>query len=160
MSAPDVLLCEAIVADVNSSDRTWPAYFQAERSYKPIWIGKEELSDLQCLIALWPVVDAEPKERNQAEFDFSVDFGFAKRLDGKTREEIDELRQLVDTVLRRYLITDFVVEDVGRFVPLRRTDEYVAYDPSRLSRTKVGNSLNYTGDFLSVFRIPYRFLES
>ena len=159
MATPDVELAKAIVDDINSTSRSWSMYFQAERSYKPIWIGKEELGDLQCLINTWPEVESEALDRSSAQDFYSIDFGFAKRLDAKTMEEIDDLRYLVHSVRARYMVTDLTVANVGKFIPLRRTDEYVAFDPTSLSTQRVQGVTRYAGDFLSVFRIPYRFLE-
>ena len=159
MATPDVELAKAIVDDINSTSRSWSMYFQAERSYKPIWIGKEELGDLQCLINPWPEVESEALDRSSSQDFYSIDFGFAKRLDAKTMEEIDDLRYLVHSVRARYMVTDLTVANVGKFIPLRRTDEYVAFDPTSLSTQRVQGKTRYAGDFLSVFRIPYRFLE-
>lgn len=159
MASPDVELAKALITDINSTSRGWSMYFQAERSYKPIWIGKDELGDLQCLINPWPEIESETLDRTSSQDFYSIDFGFAKRLDAKTIEEIDDLRTLVDTVRTRYMRTDLTVANVGKFIPLRRTDEYVAFDPSSLSTQRVQGKTRYAGDFLSVFRVPYRFLE-
>lgn len=158
-NTPDVELADAIAADINSTSRSWSMYFRAERAYKPLWIGEDELSDLQCLIVPWPIAEIEQKARDSVQETYSIDFGFAKRLNDKTRAEIDELRLLTDSVIRRYLYEPFTVANVGKFVPLRRLDEYVMFDPSRILRTKDGTSRYYSGDFLSVFRIPYRYLR-
>ena len=158
MAAPDVELANAIVADLNSDDRGWSLEFEAERTWTPLWIGKDQLSSLQCLVNPWPMVEVTAESRTSTQSEYSIDFGFAKRLENETREEIDCLRDLVDTVYKRYTLTDFTVAGSGKFVALRRLDEYVTFDPSRLDREP--GSTNYTGDFLSVFRVPYRFLEA
>ena len=160
MAAPAVALSDAIVADLNDSGRSWSQYFKAERVYVPLWIGRVELADLQCLVAPFPVVESEAFPRSASVEHYSIDFGFAKRLDKKTPSEIDDLLVLVDSVATRYKVTGFTVANLGRFVPLRRTDEYVTHDPSRLTPSKQGSEQRYSGDFLSVFRIPYRFMEA
>lgn len=159
MDAPDVELAEAIVSDMNDSARDWTQAFQAERTWSPVWIGKEQLKDLQCLVCPWPIVDVMTESRDAVYSVYSIDFGFAKRLEDKTQTEVDSLRLLVDAAMKRYVKTNFNVTDVGNFVALRRTDEYMTFDPTRLSRVQDGNTLNYTGDFLSVFRVPYRLIE-
>jgi len=160
MASPDVELANAIVADINSADRSWSQFLEAERTWVPLWIGKDQLSDLQCIVNPWPVVEVEPESRDFTLSHYSIDFGFAKRLDDKTEKEIDDLRQLVDSVYRRYVVTNFTVANIGVFIPLRRLDEYITYDPSRIQNNKDGNQTYYTGDFLSIFRIPYRLQES
>ena len=155
MSAPDVLLADAIVADINSSSRSWSMDFVAERTWRPLWIGKEKLANLQCLINPWPIVDAEMLSRDESQFYYSVDFGFAKRLQEQQRDEIDDLRSLVNSVMNRYVVENIVISGFGTFYPQRKVDEYVTYDPSRLTAQHEGGRYYYTGDFLSLFRVPY-----
>jgi len=157
MAAPDVELADAIVADINSASRTWSQSFRAERTWVPLWIGKDELDDLQCLVNPWPMVEVLPESRGATYSEYSIDFGFAKRLKNKTRDEIDCLRLVVDEAAKRYTVTNFSVASVGDYVALRRLDEYVSFDPSRLDRDP--KSGRYTGDFLSLFRVPYRLIE-
>ncbi len=159
-NAPDVELADAIVTDINAAARNWSMTFSAERSWVPLWIGKEELTNLQCLINPWPLVQVSELSRESAESLYSIDFGFAMRLDNKNRVEIDDLRNLIDTVWKRYVVTDFTVASVGRFIPLRRLDEYVSFDPSRLTRHIDGTDIYYVGDFLSMFRVPYLLKEA
>tara|TARA_R110000803_G_scaffold34016_4_gene74448 strand:+ start:1403 stop:1888 length:486 start_codon:yes stop_codon:yes gene_type:complete len=155
MAAPDVELANAIVADMNATARNWTQYFRAERTWTPLWIGKDQLGDLQCIVNPWPIAEVESLSRDSTSSTYSIDFGFAKRLDDQTIEEIDNLRLLVDVAYKRYAKTNYTVANVGTFIALRRLDEYVTFDPSRLDRSKDGNTTNYTGDFLSVFRVPY-----
>lgn len=160
MAAPDIELADALVEDLNDTERNWSLNFKAVRSWKPLWIGKEQLTGVQCLVNPWPIVSVEAEGRDSAKFEYSIDFGFAKRLSEKNTEEIDDLRDLVDAAVDRYIVTNFTVADVGTFVSLRRLDEYVTFDPTRINRTLDGNRTNYTGDFLSMFRVPYRLLEA
>jgi len=157
MAAPDVELADAIVADLNHVDRGWSLSFTSERVWVPLWVGEEELSDLQCLVCPWPVVEVEPQDRDTTRSEYSVDIGFAQRLESKTRAEIDALVALVYAVSKRYPVLDFTVAGVGRFVGLRRLDEYVTFDPTRLNR--VPGTTEYAGDFLSMMRVPFRLLE-
>lgn len=158
MAAPDVELADALVADLNDAGRSWYESFIAERVWEPLWIGKDELSTLQCLVCPWALVDVQAEGRKTTADTYSIDVGFAQRLEAKTRAEIDGLRLIVDTVIKRYLILDFTVAGVGKFVPQRRLDEYVTFDPTRISR--VPGTTQYAGDFLSMFRIPYRLLKA
>jgi len=160
MASPVVELGDAIVTDINATARNWSMYFRAERVWKPLWIGKEQLSDLQCLIAPWPIAEIEQRDRTSSQETYSIDFGFAKRLDAKTRSEMDDLQLLIDTVLQRYLKQVFVVANVGQFIPLQRVDEYVMWDPMQASVSRDDTHTYYSGDFLSLFRIPYRFLRT
>lgn len=158
MAAPDIELADALVDDLNDAGRSWYEDFTAERVWKPLWIGKEQLGSLQCLVCPWPVVEVEQESRDKTKDTYSVDVGFAQRLETKTRAEIDALRLMVDAVVERYTVTDFTVAGTGRFVALRRLDEYVTFDPSRLNR--VPGTTKYSGDFLSVFRVPYLLRKS
>lgn len=157
MAAPDVELANAIVADINDAERSWSQPFEAERTWVPLWIGEEELGSLQCLVNPWPIIEVITESRRSTYSELSIDIGFAKRLQAKTRAEIDDLRALIETVYKRYAITPFTIANVGKFVALRRLDEYVTFDPSRLNRDPATGK--YTGDFLSIFRVPYRFIE-
>lgn len=160
MAAPDVELAEAIVKDMNDSARDWPLLLEAKRSWVPLWVGKDQLKGLQCLINPWPVVEVTTESRGSCIYQYSIDFGFAKRLENRNTCEIDELRETVEAAANRYTVTDFIVTDIGRFVALRRLDEYVTFDPTRLTRQVDGNATNYVGDFLSIFRVPYRFIKA
>lgn len=160
MNAPDIELADAIVADINSSSRSWTLPLQAERTWKPLWIGKDKLEDLQCLVNPWPVVESEAYERKQSLEYYSIDFGIAKRLDGKDRNEIDSLRNLVDSMIERYKLQDFAVSGMGNFRSGRYLDEYVAFDPSRLSSETSGSKRHISGYFLSMFRVRYRYMRS
>jgi len=159
MAAPDVELADAIVADLNHVDRNWDMTFTAVRTWTPLWIGKTELATaLGCLVNPWPVVEVEPEDRHNVRYQLSVDIGFAKRLSDKTRTEIDDLREQVHTITKRYAKTDYTVAGVGTFVALRRLDEYFTFDPSRLTRDPATGK--YTGDFLSYFRVPFLLKET
>ena len=162
--APDTALADAIVADINDSTRSWSRPFVAERSWVPVWLGEQELTPgrLVCLVNPWPEIESRPLSRDQAEFDFEVDFGFAERLQDQYRGTIDDLRDLVHSAVARYTKTNFTVAGVGQFIALRQTSVYAAFDPQQLTRTisEDNGELRYTGDFMSVFRVPYRFLEA
>ena len=161
MAAPAVALSDAIVADLNDSGRSWSQYFKAERVYVPLWIGRVELADLQCLVAPFPVVESEAFPRTVHPLSITQLISVLRNDSTRRhRSEIDDLLVLVDSVATRYKVTGFTVANLGRFVPLRRTDEYVTHDPSRLTPSKQGSEQRYSGDFLSVFRIPYRFMEA
>lgn len=156
MTAPDVGLATAIVADLNDVARSWDLSFTAERTYTPTAIGEVDLGDeIVCLVNPWAEVEVESLGRDTTRSTYPIDIGFMKRLEDKTITEIDGLRDLVTDVISRYIVLDITVAGVGKFVPLRRLDLYITFDPDRLDRTVLDGSTKYTGDFLSIFRIPY-----
>ena len=162
MAAPEKELADALVSDLNNVSRGWTFPFTAERVHVPVWDGEQELEpgNLACFVSPWADVQTESLDRSNALYRFEIDIGFAMRLEAQYRETIDDLRNLVHTAVKRYVSLDITVNGLGKFVPLRRTSLYVTLDPSQLHR-QLGDDgkVYYTGDFVSVFRVPYRFLE-
>lgn len=159
MIPADIALADEIVAELNSEDRSWSMFFRAERTWWPDFSLKTETPDLLCAVQPSPNPTIELLDRNEVFELWPMTLVFAKRLTAKTRDEIDSLRLLVDAV-RTYLQTlGFTLSDGREFVSMNRLDFYQTFDPELLDREKrEDGTVLYTGEFLSWFTVPYRYV--
>lgn len=140
---------DALVAVLNSSDRSWKGQFTAERKYNPKFTLKE-LETLRVTVVpgdqTW-----ERASRGLDKQDDELQLGFQKRVaaptPGQVDEKVDELVYLVDTVgayLRDYPILTW---DGGTKKAIIMGYSLLRYDPELLDTAQT---------FMSVIVLTYR----
>jgi hypothetical protein len=156
---PDVALANDIVTELNA--RWSPATFTAERTWVPEWDARAELDTLHVAVQPGPNPTGIRKERDNEPWEiWPIDVGFAKRLNARSRTEIDELLAIVADVREFLQFQEFTLDAPDGRVFRSSGFEFLArFDPELLRRQIVGSDIVYAGSFLSVVRFSFELIR-
>lgn len=152
MIPSDIALCDDIAQELRTR---WAGKLTAERHWLPDLKAKGELDILRVSVVPGITPSGELGERDQSWELWPVQIGFAKRLQTKTKAELDTLATLVEEIRIFLQSAVFRLLDGRQFEPNGGYEYIARFDPSLLTREEVDGLDKYTGAFLSVIAFEY-----